>query len=617
MVSVTPNCIASILAGPSPDAADYVVQVVDLRDRGNDSKKFLFQANDGTLKILAMVPSEMSDDVISGKLQNLGLLRIKDYTLSGSEKSRGIVVIKAEIVAPSLGYEVGASETKDLSAARNGSASELPIILKLKSEKSLNNSVVMSAAQIMQEQCGNATPAVRLGITRRVYPLVSLNPYQGNWTIKVRVTNKGLMRSFQNARGEGNVFDVELTDEDGTQIRATMFKDAADKFHSRLELGKVYYISKGSLRVANKQYATVKNDYEMTLHSSSEVEEASDEQMKIPELCYSLVKIDDLGPYVNGKELVDVIGVVQSVTGIVSIRRKLNNEEVPKRDVVIADESKKTVTVSLWSDMASNEGEKLMNMMDESPIVIIKRLRVSDYQGISLSANSSSTLLVNPDIPEAHKLKSWFSSEGKEAQMVSAGASLPGGGSRNNSRSMFNNRKFIVDIVNSIVGEGKPEYFNVRGYISFIKPEQAMWYLACQTCNKKVTEDLGSSKFWCEGCQKSFEECNRRYILTVKFADFSGEGWISAFNEQAEVVLGHSADKLSEIRSQDGELRAYNGELKKAVWVPYVLRVSVVQSEYMNEKRQRITVRSLSSVNWEEESKYLLEQIAKMKSGAS
>lgn len=57
-------------------------------------------------------------------------------------------------------------------------------------------------------------PAARMAMTRRVHPLVSLNPYQGNWTIKVRVTSKGNMRAYKNARGEGCVFNVELTDED-------------------------------------------------------------------------------------------------------------------------------------------------------------------------------------------------------------------------------------------------------------------------------------------------------------------------------------------------------------------------------------------------------------------
>lgn len=57
-------------------------------------------------------------------------------------------------------------------------------------------------------------PAARMAMTRRVHPLVSLNPYQGSWTIRVRVTNKGSMRTYKNARGEGCVFNVELTDED-------------------------------------------------------------------------------------------------------------------------------------------------------------------------------------------------------------------------------------------------------------------------------------------------------------------------------------------------------------------------------------------------------------------
>lgn len=57
-------------------------------------------------------------------------------------------------------------------------------------------------------------PAARMSMTRRVFPLVSLNPYQGSWTIKVRVTSKGNMRTYKNARGEGCVFNVELTDEE-------------------------------------------------------------------------------------------------------------------------------------------------------------------------------------------------------------------------------------------------------------------------------------------------------------------------------------------------------------------------------------------------------------------
>lgn len=67
-------------------------------------------------------------------------------------------------------------------------------------------------------------PAARMSMTRRVFPLVSLNPYQGSWTIKVRVTSKGIMRTYKNARGEGCVFNVELTDEDVSLKQKSLFK---------------------------------------------------------------------------------------------------------------------------------------------------------------------------------------------------------------------------------------------------------------------------------------------------------------------------------------------------------------------------------------------------------
>lgn len=83
-----------------------------------------------------------------------------------------------------------------------------------------------------------------------------------------------------------------------------MFNEAARKFYDRFQLGKVYYISRGTLRVANKQFKTVRNDYEMNLNENSEVEEASNEETFIPETKFNFVQIDELGRYVNGSDLV-------------------------------------------------------------------------------------------------------------------------------------------------------------------------------------------------------------------------------------------------------------------------------------------------------------------------
>ncbi|KAK9021574.1 hypothetical protein V6N11_011557 [Hibiscus sabdariffa] len=46
-------------------------------------------------------------------------------------------------------------------------------------------------------------------------------------------------------------FKSLLMDALGTQIQATMFNEAARKFYEKFQLGKVYYISSGTLNVAN------------------------------------------------------------------------------------------------------------------------------------------------------------------------------------------------------------------------------------------------------------------------------------------------------------------------------------------------------------------------------
>ncbi|XP_020700533.1 replication protein A 70 kDa DNA-binding subunit B [Dendrobium catenatum] len=598
--TVTPGAIAMLLSNPSPDStseiAEIIVQVVDLKPIGSSTTRFTFMASDGKMKIKAMLPTHLSSEVNSGKLQNLGLIRILDYTCNTipNQTDKALIVTKCEVVSPALDCEI------------KSEAEETATLLKPKEE-----SVPKSAAQIVYEQRINAAPAARLSMTRRVHPLCSLNPYQGNWTIKVRVTNKGNLRTYKNAKGEGQVFNVELTDEDGTQIQATMFNEAAKKFYPKFELGKVYYISKGTLRLANRQFKTVQNDYEMNLNENSIVEEAQGEGAFIPETKYNFVKIDQVGSYVNGREVIDVIGVVQNVSPTVSVRRKINNETIPKRDITIADDSNMTVVVSLWNDLATTLGQELLELVDTAPVVAIKALKVGDFQGVSLSTLSKSTLQINPDLPETKVLRSWYDSKGKDVTMAPIASTLSSISTKTGQRSMYSDRVYLSHITNDqTLGQEKPVFFSIKAYVSLIRPDQAMWYRACKACNKKVTEAVGSG-YWCEACQKNDDQCSLRYIMVMKVSDSSGEAWVSVFNEHAEKIIGCSADELYRIKSEEGEEK-FQLKLKEATWIPHLFRVSVSLSEYMNERRQRITVRAQAPIDCSAEMRYMLEEISKI-----
>lgn len=46
-----------------------------------------------------------------------------------------------------------------------------------------------------------------------------------------------------------------------------------------------------------------------------------------------------------------------------------------------------------------------------------------------------------------------------------------------------------------------------------------------------------------------------RYIMAVKVSDSTGETWFSAFNDEAEKIIGCSADELNKLKSEVRKLK--------------------------------------------------------------
>jgi len=89
-----------------------------------------------------------------------------------------------------------------------------------------------------------------------------------------------------------------------------------------------------------------------------------------------------------------------------SIRRRTDNEMIPKRDITLADESRKTVVVSLWNDLATGIGQELLDMADQSPVIAIKSLKVGDFQGMMYLVLLNSMDKSHLFEPFAHRIQS-------------------------------------------------------------------------------------------------------------------------------------------------------------------------------------------------------------------
>ncbi|XP_077360409.1 replication protein A 70 kDa DNA-binding subunit-like isoform X2 [Festucalex cinctus] len=429
-------------------------------------------------------------------------------------------------------------------------------------------------------------------------PIYQLNPYLSNWTIRARVTHKSDIRNWSNSRGEGKVFSFEIVDESG-EIRITAFNSEADKFFSLVEQNKVYLISKGSLKVANKQFTSIKNDYEITLNGSSRIVPCDDGQ-GVPAVHCDFVPISQL----EGKDpdsIIDVIGVCKEAEDAALITTKAG-KQLTKRALTLTDSSGKMVTLTLWGDQAQK-----FNACSH-PVVAIKGARVSDFGGRSLSTLFSSTLMVNPDIAEAYALRAWYNQVGHTFSSQSLTEV------RSKSGEFMTNWKTLSDVKTEQLGHGeKADYFSCVATVVFTRKENCL-YRACPgaSCYKKVHEQ-DDGRYRCDKCGRDYPNFKYRFMLSVNLADFGDNVWATCFQGTAEILLGISADQLGQLKETDED--AFNEVFQRVHFSTHVFRNRVKLETYNDECRVKVTVMEVLPVDQRQHSRRLLDSIRTLARG--
>lgn len=434
----------------------------------------------------------------------------------------------------------------------------------------------------------------------KIVGISSLNPYQNKWSIKARVINKSNIRTYNNAKGEGRLFNVEFMDSTGA-IKATGFNEQLDKFYETLTIDNVYYVSKATLKTANRQYSKIDNDYEMTFSNETMIETCHETE-NMPRLTLNLTPLSDL-INVSPGAFVDLIAIVKSAGDMSSITVKSTNKELNKRELYLVDSSNSQISCTLWGKQAEDFDPA------EHPVILLKGAKLSDYGGRSLSVGGSTIMQLNPDIPEAHTMRGWFDASGNEMTVTNLSDNKRSAGEGTDGNYVGNTPwKSFDRLKEEQMGMAdKPDYFQVNGVVLYAKKDNSM-YMACpgEKCNKKVV-DQNDGSYRCEKCTKNYTEFKWRMILSVNLCDYSDSNWVTLFQEQAECVLETSADVLGKLKSTNDP--GYDEIFANAVFKEYTFKLRAKQETYNDEKRLKITGVSAAPLNYVEESKRLIENI--------
>lgn len=384
-------------------------------------------------------------------------------------------------------------------------------------------------------------PATATHASSNIYPIEGLSPFAHKWTIKARVTVKSDIRTWHKATGEGKLFSVNLLDESG-EIKATAFGDQCDAFYNVLQEGSVYYISTPCrVQLAKKQFTNLPNDYELTFERDTLIEKAED-QSNVPQVRFNFCTVQELQG-VEKDSTVDIIGVLKEVGEVNEITSKKDGRPFQKRELAIVDDTGYSVRVTIWG--------KTANSFDANPesVIAFRGTKVSDFGGKSLSLLSSGTMTIDPDIPDAHRLKGWYDSAGR-TDTFATHANLT---SMANATGRKEDVKTIGQVKEENLGVDDQAYYSIKATILYVKQEN-FCYPACATekCNKKMTP-MGDGTWHCDNCNSTHDRPEYRYILSINVADHTSHQWLSCFDETGKIIMGMSANELMELKENDDE----------------------------------------------------------------
>lgn len=322
-------------------------------------------------------------------------------------------------------------------------------------------------------------------------PINALSPMNSDWIIKARVSKKYQVKEWSNARGNGKLLTFELVDKYGTQIQATVFNKAVEKFDPIIEQDKVYIFCKGTVKVANQKFTAIKNDYSLTFSPYSDVTPTDDDN-NISKMAFNFSTLREVQSKGEGKTL-DFVGVIISAGEISSIQLK-NGGTKDKRDFEVIDNSEdggvKTI-VTLWGANAKKFNFK------QGSVVAFKGLRITNFKGLTLNGGDYTGVYEANELKlkESKTLSAWFKTIKDNLDSVKSLTETQEQSKKANSSNVRLISEINENVQNDLMNDPSTRYY-INARVEMIKNDQKMVYMACPSCKKKMSEEDSGYTTW-------------------------------------------------------------------------------------------------------------------------
>lgn len=536
---------------------------------GSNPKRWRVNISDGVHSMSCLLGLPLHQAVESGTLQPNAIVKVETTMTSVIQNRKVAVIVGVTLLSQKhevVGHPVPFSSTTTAPSSSSSSlTTSTPSVDNnsrgaLQSPQTAPRAMTTPSSHTLHPGAGSGLSGAQPSLPPDVVTIAALSPYANQWTLQARLTFKSDIKHWSNARGEGQVFHGILMDASG-DIRITGFNQQVDQFYTQLAEQQVYFVRGCKVKLAQREYNPTSCLYELVLEDKSEILPCPQpSSATLPALHLNPTPIADLRNTDNGT-LVDLLAVLIHIQPPVPFTSKNTQREMIRRDVGLLDASGWQTRLTLWGKSAQDM------VLEVGHVLACKHVKVTDFNGKTVSSLQASTLLLDPDLPSAHRLLGWYQQQkhvqggGHDDAFPSTSTPMTGGGSSSSmstasgalSSSSYGGGGELA--AGGVRMDAKTEWTTLAELLAH--PDRTGWvdatlvfvrespftYAACPTCHKKVV--AAAERDFCEKCQEPVPQAQPRYIVSVCLADTTAQLWATLFNEAGETLFGQPASDIA------------------------------------------------------------------------
>jgi len=593
--SLARGTISNIIVNKQKDLpAECYLQVLDVKEAQPNTNKYSARIHDERHYVECFFNSKFSPALKSGEIQSGSIIELKSFNLMDRNNKKTIMLLDFDVIQSEC--ETLGDAVTDIylvpGAKRAAQATQL-------APKFGNNNTRKPAA----------VTTARNTYRGNYVPLNALNPFNGNPSacIKVRVSAKNAMRTWNKNGKEGKLFSFDIIDAAGDEMKVTAFGEECEKFMPEIHVDNVYTIKNFYIKHDKYVQKRYKTDYAITLKRNTEIsavnagDNFAQKQYEFKTIqTINELQIDDTS---NQKTYVDVIAIVRNVGEFTTFMSR-KQKEFTKRELTLVDTTNFEIQATLWGkDAETYTEDKLL----AGSVVLFTGSGVSTFGGKSLSGGTFKTGQSIEHLPEyGALLEFWSSFDSNAVQKI-----------QTQKRSYTNELTTWkgVDAENKGYANGrdnfKGDYFDINGCVSFLsfRPEKQNFYMAGGDRGKKVSQENG---VWTDNTGTEYEQglISPRYAIRAKFSDSTGAQYVQFFGDKGDIMMNLSCKDYKTLHEGDDQDEKVNKAHREAYFRPLTVSVKASEDNWNGETRIRYTCQDIKEMDYLADAKRLYAHLS-------